>query len=178
MTSLADDETLRMQSRNIRKDIERIKDVDRVDARALRDPELQVRFDPKKLELFGISPIDISQTVSSFFQDAAAGRVKIENKNWLIRLIGTSNSPDVLAKLPILGKNNEVLLGDVARIVKTRERAQELVSYNSQPAVLLAIMKKGRANTLDLVERIKIYIEQRNKLAESTGVKLILIDDQ
>lgn len=178
VTSLANDEVLRSQARNIKKDIERIKNVDRVDARALHDPELQVRFDATKLEAFNVSPIDISQTVSSFFQDAAAGRVDVDSENWLIRLIGTNNSPDALAKLPILGKNNEVLLGDVARIVKTRERAQELVSYDSQPAVLLAVMKKGHSNTLDLVEDIKTYIAQRNKLTSSTGVNLILIDDQ
>ena len=39
-------------------------------------------------------------------------------------------------------------------------------------------MKQANANTIELVDRIKTYMEGRNLYAEQTGVELILIDDQ
>ncbi|KAB2838068.1 MAG: efflux RND transporter permease subunit, partial [Burkholderiales bacterium] len=47
ITGEADDEELRRNARDIRDDIERIAGVDRVYAIGLRDPELQVEFDPR-----------------------------------------------------------------------------------------------------------------------------------
>ena len=44
------DENLRRQARNVRKAVERLDGVDRVDAVGLQDPELQVRCYPKRLE--------------------------------------------------------------------------------------------------------------------------------
>jgi len=39
-------------------------------------------------------------------------------------------------------------------------------------------MKKENANTLELVERIRAYIGERNAVQDQTGVRLTLIDDQ
>jgi multidrug efflux pump subunit AcrB len=44
--------------------------------------------------------------------------------------------------------------------------------------VVLAVMKKDDANTLEMVDRVNAYIAERNALADSTGVDLLLVDDQ
>ncbi|MCW8920534.1 MAG: efflux RND transporter permease subunit, partial [Sedimenticola sp.] len=56
----ADDENLRQQAENIKKDLERIKGVDRILDTALRDPELQINFLPERLESAGISPSQLA----------------------------------------------------------------------------------------------------------------------
>ena len=50
---VADDENLRVQAKNIKKALEQVKGVERVDTIALDDPELQVRFDAHALEALG-----------------------------------------------------------------------------------------------------------------------------
>lgn len=174
----ADDELLRTQARNIEKDLERLKGVDRVDPIGLADPELHITFDPDRLDAFQLSPTQVADTVSAFFQDIAAGEVKLGTDNWLVRLLGSNADPVVLSDWPVVGASGEVTLGEVAQVSRARKEPDTLTMYNGKPAVLLAIMKQPNANTLELVSRIKKYMAERNKLADQTAVNLVLIDDQ
>ncbi len=174
----ADDENLRQQARNVEKDLERMSGVDRADPIGLSDPELQVRFDPAALEALGLAPSQLADTVSGFFQDIAAGNLRLGGQDWLVRLVGSDSDPRGLAERPVVGAPGEVTLGDLARVQRARERPATLARYQGRPAVLMAVMKKENANVLELVERIKAYLDERNALADQTGVELVLVDDQ
>ena len=172
------DENLRRQARNVRKALERLDGVDRIDAVGLPDPELHVRFYPDRLEALRLTPGQIADTVSAFFQDIAAGDAQLGGQNWLIRLVGSDADPGGLAARTVVGAGSEIRLGDIARVERARAEADQLTTYEGRPAVLLAVVKQADTNTIDLVERLKLYLEARNALSESTGVDLVLIDDQ
>jgi len=175
--SAADDENLRVQSERLKKQLEQIKGVDRVMTTALDDPELQVFFDPQKLQHYGINPVDIADTIRSYYQDTPAGSLKVQSEEWFIRLTGASTFADVLATLPVLTAKGKVPLGEIAVVKRGREKAQQQVSFNQQSAVLFAITKKHKSNTLDLVERLNEFVLKRNLYRDNTGVHLLLIDD-
>ena len=147
-------------------------------ATALREPELQVLFDKDQLRELGIPPTALADTVSVYYRDVSAGSIKVGSERWLVRLSGTSVNPDSLASLPIVGIDDEVQLGDVADVLRTRDDATQIVSYNGRPAVMLAVNKKAKSNTLQLVDRINTYIDESNQLADITGVEVVLINDQ
>lgn len=172
------DETLRVQAKNVEKSLERLNGVDRVDPTGLSDPEIRVSFKPHKLEDYGLSPGQVADTVNAFFQDIAAGDIDLDGKSWQVRLIGSDADPVELAHRPIIGSKGEVLLHQVAAIERSRAKAGRLTRYEGKPAVLLAVMKQSNANTIDLVERVTDYVDERNQLATRTGVELVLIDDQ
>ncbi|WP_260292216.1 efflux RND transporter permease subunit [Sedimenticola hydrogenitrophicus] len=174
----ADDENLRRQAENVKKDLERIKGVDRILDTALRDPELQINFYPERLEAAGISPGQLADTVTRSFQDLAAGSARVNDQNWLVRIIGQESDPGYLAALPVAGVNGEVPLGDLAQVVRAREKQDKAVFYQGRPAVMLAITKKESANTLELVRQIADYADTRNRFQDKTGVEVVLIDDQ
>ena len=114
------DENLRVRSHVVRKTLERLQGVDRVDAIGLPEPELQVRFDPAQLEELHLTPNQLADTVTAFFQDIAAGDVRLGQQNWLVRLIGADADPDGLVSRTVVGANGEVTLADVARVVRAR----------------------------------------------------------
>ncbi|MCO7223564.1 efflux RND transporter permease subunit [Pleionea sp. CnH1-48] len=175
----ADDENLRRQARLLEKDLARIPGVDRVQPTALRDPELQIRFYPEKLQQLGLTPADIIRSVRAFYQDVSAGTARVAQKQWLIRVEGTTTDPDRLAALPILSNNgNEVRLSDIAQVERARAKAQRIVRFQGRPAVLFAVMKQADFNTLDLVDRIDAFITERNQLSDERGVAFVLVDDQ
>ncbi len=178
VVGMADDENLRIQARNVEKDLERLSGVDRVDPIGLANPELEVTFDPAALEQLGLTPGQVADTVTAFFQDIAAGDIRLGDENWLIRLAGSNSDPRFLASRPVVGAEGEVMLDHVAHIRRTREEPDQLARFDGRPAVLLAVMKQTGANTLDVVDRITAYIENRNLLANQTGVDLVLTDDQ
>jgi multidrug efflux pump subunit AcrB len=172
------DENLRRQARNIRKSLERMKGVDRVDAIGLPEPELQVRFDPAVLENLRLTPNQVADTVEAFFQDIAAGDSRLGNQDWLVRLVGSDADPEGLASRTVIGAPGEVKLGDVARVIRSRSEPDQLASFEGRPAMMLAIFKQANVNTLELVERVKTYLDERNALYDRTGVRLVLVDDQ
>jgi len=175
--SAANDENLRIQSERLKKQLEHIKGVDRVLTTALDDPELQVFFDPQKLQHYGIKPSDLADTIHNYYQDTPAGSLQIQSEEWFIRLTGANAAPAVLGALPVLTAQGQVPLSEIAEIKRGREKAEQQVSFNGQAAVLFAITKKPKANTLALVERLNEFISQRNLYRDNTGVHLLLIDD-
>ncbi|MBY4677521.1 efflux RND transporter permease subunit [Marinobacterium arenosum] len=175
----ADDENLRLQARNIEKDLERLAGVDRVDPIGLDDPELQVNFDPQVLQALQLSPTLLADSVALWFRDISAGSVDVGGNAWLIRLAGRDASPDRVKQMPLVGLGGqELTLDRVAEVVRAREKASQEAIIDGKPAIVMAVMKKGDANTIDLVERVKAYMAQRNELKVQTGAELVLVDDQ
>ncbi len=178
ITSAGDDENLRRQTRNIKKDIERIKGVDRINDLGLNDPELHIKFYPERLEGLGITPADLTDTIRTYFRDVSAGDVKTEDGQWIVRIEGTNADPGTLASYPVITADGIVPLGNLAELSRSTEEPSEIVRFNGEPATLLAITKQSTTNVLELVDDITSYIAERNVYSDATGVKLFLVDDQ
>lgn len=184
VTGQAADEVLRHRARVLKEEIERMPGVDQVFATGLRDPELMVEFDPVALANRGLTAGDVSDQVAAWFRDTFAGQVETsgheERTAWLVRVVGQSADPEALAAIPVraAGQRETVPLGSVAEVSRARARAGSLASIEGQPAVVLAITKKSRTNTLDLVERLGGFIGERNPRLAGEGVALRLLDDQ
>jgi len=178
VTGPADDENLRRQGELVKKDLERIKGVDRVRPTALHDPELRVDFDPATLEAIGISGLDVANTVALYYRDLSAGSTDVGEQSWAVRVTGTDSDPQALGRLPIVGATGEVRLADVAQVSRGHTKPRHHVMYQGRPAIMIAITKQEATNTLELVERINEYIESKSKLRNQTGVDVVLTDDQ
>lgn len=173
-----DDDSLRTQAVLIEKELERRTRIDRIDTQGTADPEIRVEFDPLKLASIGLAPADLSNTVASYFQDLAAGDLDVAGSSWLVRLKGKSTNASDLNQFPLVARGGDVRLGDVAKITRSQAERLELVRYDGEPAVMFAVMKAEGANTLELVDEVNAYIEERNKYEAITGTRLVLIDDQ
>ena len=173
-----EDENFRRQARQVKLDIQRLPGVARVDTKGLEDPELQVVFYPERLAGLGVSPTALADTVSSYFKDIAAGVVKVEQREWLLRVSGTEDAAARLAQLPVIAAKGEVKLGDLADISRTSKAVKLGARFRGQPAVAVMAFKQPGSNTLALIDGLKAYIEARNRLSANTGVQLfLLIDD-
>lgn len=175
---IAYDENLRRNARHVIDELKRMKGVDRVDNYGLNDPELQVYYDNRSLISHGLNPTDLADSIRVFFHDLSAGSLTADNQKWLVRLAGKNEDPEQLARLPVLGKHGYVPLNQLARVERGQTEATRKVSSDGQPTILVAVLKMAGANTLDLIQRVREYIDQRNGLTESTGVELVLVDDQ
>jgi multidrug efflux pump subunit AcrB len=173
-----DDDSLREQAVLIEKELERRERIDRIDTQGMAGPEIRIEFDATRIAALGLSPSDVATTVQTYFQDLAAGELDVAGSSWLVRLKGKSTDAFDLNRFPILGRDGSVRIGDVARVTRTQAERSELVRYEGKPSVLLAVMKAEGANTLELVDEVKDYIETRNALEAVTGTRLVLIDDQ
>lgn len=173
------DETLRGTARRVKVDLERMAGVDSVFATGLASPELRVTLRPEALAARGLDATRVADAVAAWFQDTPAGRVRVGDTEWLLRVFGQEVSPPHLAKLTVLSPRGESLpLEELAELSRARARPTTLVATQGQPGVLLAISKKSRVNTLELVERINAYLAGQNATLKGSGLKLSLLDDQ
>jgi len=180
LTGRADDEAMRRAARTIRTDLERLSGVDQVFAIGLRDPELRVEFEPRKLAARGLNAAQLADAVRGWFRDTFAGKTRAGDAAWIVRVIGQAADPSHLAELTLAvpGTRERVPIDAVATVERARATPTQLVSTGGQPAILLSVTKKSYTNTLELVERIQSYVASKNPLLASSGLKLNLTDDQ
>jgi len=180
LTGRADDEAMRRAARAIRTDLERLTGVDLVFALGLRDPELRVEFDPRKLAARGLNAANLADAVRAWFRDTFAGKTRAGDDAWIVRLIGQDADPGYLARLTLAlpGNRERVPIDALATVSRERATPTRLASSGGEPAILLSVTKKSYTNTLELVERIQSYIAQKNPLIAPSGLKLSLTDDQ
>lgn len=175
----ADDEHLRFAARSVREDIERISGVDRVLALGFRDPELRVEFDPQALAARGVNAVQLADALRGWFRDVFAGKQDASDAEWLVRVAGAVPDVERLAgfELP-LADGSPVRLDTLAEVRRVSQRPRQLVGTEGQPAVLMSITKIGGSNTLELVDRLREYVERKNAVLAGTGLSLVLSDDQ
>ena len=178
VTAPGDGEQLRRQAELVREDIEQLKGVDRILATGLVEPQLQVVLDPARVEAHGLAPPAIADSVRNYFRDLAAGSVEVGDRSWLVSITGSTADPAELGRLPVESASGEIPLDAVATVRRGREEPRALIRHEGRPGVMFGITKKPDANTLDLVERLQAYVERRNEIETSTGVRLVVADDQ
>jgi multidrug efflux pump subunit AcrB len=182
VTGQAADEVLRQRARLLRDEFERMPGIDQVFATGLRDPELLVEFDPMALANRGLNGTDVADAASAWFRDTFAGKIETaqgEGRDaWLVRVVGQDVDPERVAQIPVGAGRNQTPLASVAEVSRARAKAGSLASHEGRPAVMLAITKKSRTNTLDLIERIDAFIAARNPVLAGEGIALKLLDDQ
>lgn len=182
VTGQAADEVLRQRARLLRDEFERMPGIDQVFATGLRDPELLVEYDAVALANRGLNGSDVADAASAWFRDSFAGKIETaqgERRDaWLVRVVGQDVDPERVAQIPVGAGRNQVPLASVAEVTRTRAKAVSLASHAGQPAVMLAITKKSRTNTLDLIERIDAFIAAKNPILADEGIELKLLDDQ
>lgn len=171
-------ENLHQRARLVERDLERIKGIDTADATGWREAQLVIRFNAMKLEALGVNPTDIMQTIAANFKDVSAGEYDVGGNTWLVRLQGAKADPNYLASLPIVTQQGEVEIGRLADVELTREDPEEIVDFDGNPAVMLSVTKQPNTNTLKLIERIKEYIDKKNRNSSVTGVSLALVHDE
>lgn len=174
----ASDETLRESGRTLKKELERLGGIDRVDTLGLDDPEVHIRLDMTALASHHLTPAQVADLVSAQWQDAAAGKLLVGGQQWLLRHLGQSTDPQQLGQLPLPVKGGEIPLSALASIERARKDSAQQVRYNGDDAILMAVMKKDAANTLELVSRLEDFLHHFNTNHASLGVQAVLADDQ
>ncbi len=177
----ADDESLRLNGRRIKGDLERMGGVDQVYASGLRDPEILISPNAQALAARGLMATDVADSVAAWWRDTSGGTLRTQGGAWSVSVKGVLTDPALLEGLPVASATRpgtSARLGDVARIERARAPATQYATADGRSAVSMAVTKKSRTNTLELVDRLKSYIDSQNAVLASSGLRLVLSDDQ
>ncbi|MCA0970996.1 efflux RND transporter permease subunit [Halobacillus litoralis] len=138
--------------------------------------EVQVLIDRAQLSQYGLNSQTIAQTITAANQSASAGAVEKGKKDLQLRLEGEFESiEDVENTILQLQTGARVKLGQIAEVKDTLVDSNTISKVNGEPSVVLSILKKTDANTVETADEVRAAIEElRGDLPEEVGTSIIL----
>ncbi len=123
--------------------------------------QIMVDINSEAMYAKGVSPQDVTNALNAQNLILPAGTVKIDQREYLVKLNG---SPDVVSgfnDLPVKVVNGSIIyMRDVAQIHDGFAVQTNIVRKDGLRATLLSVLKSGGASTVDIVKRIKARLEQ------------------
>lgn len=117
--------------------------------------QYELRPDPARMALLGITTQQLSDAASGFGRDQAGGYVDANGQDIALRLRGRPFAMDALATLPVDWRNgSSVRIGQVADVVEASRPRRGDAGADGRPAVILAIQKQPGADTLRLTRAL------------------------
>ncbi|WP_373893939.1 efflux RND transporter permease subunit [Virgibacillus sp. CBA3643] len=137
--------------------------------------EIQLVIDQEKLQQYGMSPQDITTTLNSSNQSASVGNVEQGNKDLQMRVTGEFESLEDIEQTIVQSESGATVhVEDIAEVNDTtKESATTLV--NGEPSIVLSMMKKTDANTVDVATTIQERMgELSGDLPEDVNMETII----
>jgi multidrug efflux pump subunit AcrB len=174
---------LRTEAKRLERILETIPELAKIQFNGLRDQEIWVEADLDKLAKYEVTLDDIilaigMQNVSipggSFRETQSDGKYK----EVVIRTIGEyrklSDILETVVRANDLGR--AIRLKDLAKVTQVLEKPNERYRANGQDTISLTVLKKEKADAINLVDKVKIEVEKF--VSESTkNLKVAYVND-
>jgi CzcA family heavy metal efflux pump len=122
--------------------------------------QIQVDINLAALQAKGLSPADVVNAISAQNVIAPSGTIKIDKFEYQVE---TNSAPSVLNELnnlPIKSVNGAmVYIRDVAHVRDGSPPQTNIVRVDGHRAILMNIMKIGKASTLDIISNVRTKID-------------------
>ncbi|MFH0730198.1 MAG: efflux RND transporter permease subunit [Pseudomonadota bacterium] len=147
--------------KKVKRRLESISGVGKVDMVGLSTREVEIRIDPARLDALGIGVDTVIAGLRSENVRTPLGRLKSGNREYPLRISG---KPDAVTQFHgmVIGRsgNRPVTLDEVAEVVDGIEEQRSLAFVDGVPAVGLDILKQSGANTVAVVDTVKKALAQ------------------
>ena len=161
--------------RYLKKPIERLDGVARVDLAGVEPREVGILVDAGRIAAHGI---DVQRLVSVLERSnfsVSAGQLTDRGQRFAVRPIGELTSLDQIRGLVI---RDGVRLKDLAEVELVSPELTLHRNLDGRPAVGIDVYKSTQANIVDTVARILAVVENARTLPQLQGVSLFVIDNQ
>ncbi len=140
----------------IRKRLENVPGVGRVDLVGGAEREIRISVDASKLKAYDLSINDVIQAVAASNMEVPAGNLTHGPRQILLRTMGKySNVSDFNRVIVATPGGKPVYLSDVAQVIDGVKEQTSLTRVNGKPAVGLSILKQSGSNTVRVAEGIQ-----------------------
>jgi HAE1 family hydrophobic/amphiphilic exporter-1 len=163
----------------IKPELERIAGVSESRVYGGRDAQVQVRFDPDKLALYGISINQLIARIRAESVDISAGFLSQGKREYTVRTLSRFRTPEQLG--------NMIIKSDVTGAVYLRDVAEVGIGYDSQgssvrgnegPALVIPVYREAGSNVLELTQNVQATIERLNRtVLKDEGLEMKVLAD-
>jgi hydrophobe/amphiphile efflux-1 (HAE1) family protein len=148
----------------IRKRLENVPGVGRVDLVGGAEREIQIEADAAHLRAYGLSIQDVIQSVSSANVEIPAGNLVQGPRQLLLRTMGKYTNVEDFNRVIVATPGGRVVhLSEVARAIDGIKERQSLSRMNGLNAAGLNILKQSGSNTVRVADAIKQQLHRIQK---------------
>jgi hydrophobic/amphiphilic exporter-1 (mainly G- bacteria), HAE1 family len=165
-----------MLERNLKRRIERIDGVSRVDLYGVEKKEIRIELAADRIAAHGVDVRELAETLRAANFALAAGDLVEAGKRYYVKPEGRFTRLEDVQNFVI--NTQGLRLGDIAAIRHTQPRQTYERHLNQKYAVGLAVYKEAGANLVETSDRVMAEIEQVKQLGEMSGIRMVLFDDQ
>jgi len=153
--------------------IREIPGVSSVSVRGLQDREIRVVVDRARASAYGLTVADVAARVRQQNQNLPAGTFQQAAGEATLRATGDYTGIEEILETAVREDPGgaRVLLRDVARVERGLEKRQFLSRYNGDPAAVIAVHKKDKADVREVVSRLDAWLDEFTALTPP-GIEL------
>jgi multidrug efflux pump subunit AcrB len=136
---------------------------------------VEVDLNPQAMQAHRVSAEDVVNAITQQNLDPTAGDIKIGKFDWNVDINASPVERERLNDLPVKRVNGTVIyLHDVAYVHDGGPPQTNLVRVNGAHAVLMTVLKAGKASTLDIISGIKAILPRVTaSLPESLHLRIV-----
>lgn len=159
---------------------ERQQGVASVSVEGAKTREIQLILNKISMQQYGVSEQEVIQAIRGTNKAASVGSIEKGKQDLQVRLTGEYSSIDDINKTIIQTQAGATIhIEDIAEVNDTFKRSNSLTLVNSDPSVVLSVLKKTDANTVEVAKQIqKTMIDVENKLPEDVSLNVIIDTSQ
>ena len=155
--------SLRELGERIREEVLAIDGISQVNLTGVRPYEIGIELRQEVLEEYGLRFADVSNAIQRSSLDLAAGSIKTDVSEILLRTKGQAYTREDFEEIIIRSdsQGSIIRVGDVAIVDDGFSENPSYTKYEGKPAVFIQVASVGRQNILTIAEKVKDYIEVR-----------------
>lgn len=170
--------TLKEYADRLQLQLQRVKDVSKVDLIGLQDQKIWIEMSNTKLAQLGIPASAIQQALQQQNTIASAGFFETNSDRIQVRASGNLQTVEELKKMPLLVNGKTIQLGDVAEVYRGfSEPAQPRMRFMAENGIGIAVSMRKGGDILALGKNLETEFASLQK-ALPLGMKLQKVSDQ
>jgi multidrug efflux pump subunit AcrB len=148
----------------LEEDLEKIKEVSKVNIMGVTEKEVEINVDMLKLSTRKISFYDIFSAIGDENISMSGGEIIDGGVRRSIRVVGEFTTIDEIKNIIVKHeKGNIVYLKDVANVEFKFQDPKSFARLNEKPVISLQVVKKGGENILSATEQVKESVKKLKK---------------
>ena len=152
---------LKRLGNKIKDDLLILPGVARVQVQGDRKAEIRITVDPKKLALHRISIGEISTLLKAWNINSPGGEVDTADGQKMVRIVGQFQNVNDVSELVLRAndRGDNIKISDVAMVEESLVVPTIYLDSGGKPALNMIVLKKTDGDIIDVVDKVKNYIE-------------------
>jgi len=179
IANMEDAEFYDLVNYEIKPALERIPGVGLISLIGGQEREIQVNINEERLAAYGLSILEVSNTIINSNLDFPTGKIRNDSEQTLIRLQGkytdiTDIENVILKYMP---DGSAVKVKNIADVFDGYKETETISRVNGMTAIGITILRSADANTVEISNAIRTTLAVQKQLYESSGLDFVVAAD-